>query len=75
MTNMPNTPAERLISDFYGDNLRAFYPSAVDGTRCVEVLEFSRFRTSTVIDLAKSIMDYKRMMVRIRKANAIKAAA
>jgi hypothetical protein len=75
MTITPNTPAERLIADFYGDNLRAFYPSSVDGTRCVEVLEFNHFRTSTVIDLAKSIMDYKRMMVRIRKANAIKAAA
>jgi hypothetical protein len=73
MTTIATTAAERLIAGFYGKNLRAFYPSSVDGTRCVEVFEFDCFRTETVMYLASDIIKYKRMMHRIRKTNAEKA--
>ena len=64
MTTTPNSPAEKLIADFYGSNLLAFFPSAVDGTPCVEVREFSRLRTATVVDLARSIMRYKKSLLK-----------
>lgn len=69
MTKTPNSPAEKLIADFYGDALISFY-TATDGTPCVEVREAARLRTSTVIALAASIMAFKRA-----NARKIKAAA
>lgn len=71
MTKTPASPAEKLIADFYDNALISFYTSAVDGTPCVEVREAAgRLRSSTVTDLAASIMSFKRANARKTKAAA-----
>tara|TARA_R110000796_G_scaffold41562_1_gene102780 strand:+ start:223 stop:453 length:231 start_codon:yes stop_codon:yes gene_type:complete len=57
---------EKLILSFFSDSAKVcFYPSAVDGTMCVEWIQNGRHRTETAINLGKSIMRHKRAMLKL----------
>lgn len=58
--DMDMTPAQKLIKDFMADTKVEFFNSSVDGTLCVEWLEMGVWKRSTVVDLGRRIMSFKR---------------
>ncbi len=58
------TGLRKLISDFYGNDCKGFFPSAVDGTLLVEVREMGQPRTFIALDLGKRIMAHKKRVLK-----------
>lgn len=54
------TGAQKLITDFMSDTKVEFFTSSVDGTLCVEWLEMGVWKRSTVYDLGRRIMKFKK---------------
>ena len=70
-----NIALEKLILSFFSDSAKVcFYPSAVDGTMCVEWLQDGRYRNSTAKGLGESIMRHKRAMFKMSQKPIIGAA-
>ena len=66
---MSNELSKKIITDFYANSHVTFYYPAFDKTTlCVEVPHFFAFKTYEVLTLAKNILAYKRMMLKIAKA-------
>lgn len=70
---MPNILGRRLIKSFFDADAKIrFYPSAVDGTDCVEWVDGGRWKNATVVDLAKRIHKFKKMNAKLAAKRGVK---
>lgn len=54
----------KIIDNFMSaENKVAYYTSGVDGTLCVEWVQFGRWHSATVVDLARRIHRYKKEVI------------
>lgn len=74
MTNK-YTNLQKIITNFMSADAKVrFYESAVDGTPCVEWLQFSQWHNATVVDLARRIHRHKKSVIAQKKRIAQKKA-
>jgi len=62
------TAAENIIATFFTNPVTFF--TSIDGTKMVETFNTLRFKHETrpVMELAADVLEYKRMMKRLRRA-------